>query len=179
MLTGSSRRPAAGAVFAASHADSTMLPDTLASDPASLSVAAHLGMGNPSGEGCVRGGQVDLQYLAGSQVHRDGGAEFGAVGEMDLDPDLAEDVAGGVLHGAHEGIGARVVVEEEAGAAADRVEGVIGARMAPLPSSLPEAPLSPRTPRSPLVPCSPGLSPREISWAVFAPPRSQPSAILG
>ncbi len=102
-----------------------MLPDTFASDLASLSVAAHLGVGNPTGEVCFGGGEVDLQDLSASQVHRRDGVEFRSVGDVDLDPHLAEDVDGGVLHGAHERVVASVVVEEEPGAAADRVEGLI------------------------------------------------------
>ena len=66
------------AVFTAGHGASAMLSDTFASGLASLSVAAYLGVGNPSGEGCFGGGQVDQRRLAGSQVHRAGGAKFGA-----------------------------------------------------------------------------------------------------
>ena len=94
----------AAAVFAAGHGASAMLTDALGVDLASLSVAAHLGVGNPTGEGCLGGGPVDLQHLSGSQVHRGGGTEFGSVGKVNLDPDLAQDAAGGVLHSADEGV---------------------------------------------------------------------------
>ena len=67
----------AGTVFAPGCAASAMLTGAFACDLTSFSAAADLGVGDPSGEGHFRGGQVDLQDLAGSHVHWRGGPKFG------------------------------------------------------------------------------------------------------
>ncbi len=67
-----------------------------------FSPSADLGVGDPTGERLRRGGQVDRHHLSGGQIHRGGGAEFRAVGQVDFDPDLAQGVAGGILHRAGE-----------------------------------------------------------------------------
>ena len=109
-----------------SFAASTMLTAAFTALAVLSSVPrVYLGMGRPAGKRFFRRGKAHVGHFTRSEIDGSRGTEFCAVGKVHFDPHAAQVSIGSVRHRPDEGIGGRIVTQNEAGAFPDEIIGLV------------------------------------------------------